>query len=70
MSWASLRDLGIPLRLARAAAIRQLALHAPAPIIADALGFHHTTTQRQATYAGGIWNRYAAPAGPAPRAEP
>ena len=64
-----LRDLGIPLRLARVAAIRQLALQAPAPVIADALSFHHTTTQRQTIYAGGIWNRYAAPDGPEPRAE-
>lgn len=65
-----LRDLGIPLRLARVAAIRQLALQAPAPVIADALGFHHTTTHRQTIHAGGIWNRYAAPDGPAPRAGP
>ena len=64
-----LRDLGVPLRLARVAAIRQLALQAPAPVIADALGFHHTTTQRQTIHAGGIWNRYAAPR-PAPGAEP
>jgi len=65
-----LRDLGVPLRLARVAAIRQLALQAPAPVIADALGFHHTTTQRQTIHAGGIWNRYAAPGPPAPGAEP
>jgi len=64
-----LRDLGVPLRLARVAAIRQLALQAPAPVIAEALGFHHTTTHRQTIHAGGIWNRYAAPDGPAQRAE-
>lgn len=62
-----LRELGLPLRLARVAAIRQLALQAPAPVIADALGFHQTTTQRQTIHAGGIWNRYAAPV---PGAEP
>ena len=62
-----LRDLGVPLRLARVAAIRQLALQAPAPVIAEALGFHHTTTHRQTIHAGGIWNRYAAPD---PAAEP
>lgn len=56
-----LRHLGIPMRRARVAAIRQLALQAPAPVIADALGFHNTTTQRQTIHAGGIWNRYAAP---------
>jgi hypothetical protein len=62
-----LRDLGVPLRLARVAAIRQFALQAPAPVIAEALGFHQTTTQRQTIHAGGIWNRYAAPT---PGAEP
>jgi hypothetical protein len=56
-----LRDLGVPLRRARIAALRQLVLQAPAPVIAEALGFHHTTTHRQTVYAGGIWNRYAAP---------
>lgn len=65
-----LRDLGVPLRLARVAAIRQLALQAPAPVIAEALGFHHTTTQRQTTHTGGTWNRYTAPARPDPEAEP
>ena len=64
-----LRDLGVPLRHARVAAIRQLALQAPAPVIAEALGFHHTTTHRQTIHAGGIWNRYAAPDPPAPGAE-
>ena len=56
-----LRDLGVPLPRARIAALRQLVLQAPAPVIAEALGFHHTTTHRQTVYAGGIWNRYAAP---------
>ncbi|TQM11132.1 hypothetical protein [Pseudonocardia kunmingensis] len=65
-----LRDIGVPLRLARVAALRQLALQAPAPVIAEALGFHHTTTQRQTIHAGGIWNRYAAPDGPTQQAEP
>ena len=64
-----LRDLGVPLRLARVAAIRQLALQAPAPVIAEALGFHHTTTHRQTIHAGGIWNRYAAPGRPTSRAQ-
>jgi hypothetical protein len=56
-----LRDIGVPLRRARIAALRQLVLQAPAPVIAEALGFHHTTTHRQTVYASGIWNRYAAP---------
>jgi integrase len=55
-----LRDLGLPMRTARISALRQLVLQAPAPVIADALGFHHTTTHRQHTNAGGTWNRYAA----------
>jgi hypothetical protein len=62
-----MRDIGIPLRHARVAALRQLALQAPAPVIADALGFHHHPPAD--VHAGGIWNRYAAPDGPAPRAE-
>jgi len=55
-----LRDLGFPLREARISALRQLVLQAPAPVIAGALGFHHTTTTRQAASAGSTWSRYAA----------
>jgi hypothetical protein len=54
-----LRNHGLPLRTARISALRQLVLQAPAPVIADALGFHHTTTTRQHINAGGPWNRYA-----------
>lgn len=54
-----LRDLGLPMRAGRIAAIRQLVLQAPAPVIAGALGFHQTTTTRQVSAAGGTWNRYA-----------
>lgn len=55
-----LRDVGLPMRTARTSALRQLVLQAPAPVVADALGFgsHHTTTQRQRANAGGTWNRY------------
>jgi hypothetical protein len=53
-----LHNLGFPMRNARISALRQLVLQVPAPVIADALGFHHTTTQRQHTHAGGTWNRY------------
>jgi hypothetical protein len=42
-----LRDHGLPLRTARISALRQLVLAVPAPVLADALGFHHTTTTRQ-----------------------
>jgi len=33
-------------------------LDVPAPVTAAALGFHHTTTNRQVRHAGGTWNRY------------
>jgi hypothetical protein len=55
-----LRDLGIPLRTARISALRQLVTQVPAPVIADALGFHHTTTHRQHAHAGTTWTRYTA----------
>jgi hypothetical protein len=54
-----LHDLGLPMRTARISALRQLVLQAPAPVIAGALGFHHTTTTRQHTNAAGPWSRYA-----------
>ncbi|MET9248028.1 hypothetical protein [Nonomuraea sp. NPDC003709] len=54
-----IRGLGIPGRAARTAALRQLVLQAPAPVIAQALGFHDKTTTRLASEAGGTWSRYA-----------
>jgi hypothetical protein len=56
----ALRDAGLPMRNARTSALRDLVLQAPAPVVADALGFHQTTTTRQFTAAGGRWSRYAA----------
>lgn len=56
---AQLRDHGLPLRTARISALRQLVLQVPAPVIAGALGFHHTTTTRQHVNAGATWSRYA-----------
>ncbi len=53
-----LRDLGLPMRTARISALRQLVLQVPAPVIADALGFHYTTTTRQHAHAGAPWSRY------------
>lgn len=44
---------------ARPAALRQLVLQAPAPVIATALGYHHITTTRHAAQAGTTWNTYA-----------
>lgn len=31
----------------------------PAPVIAEALGFHHPTATRQVTNADGPWSQYA-----------
>ncbi len=50
---------GIPSIGGRVAAIRQLVLQAPAPVVADALGIHYTTAHRHLAQAGGTWNRYA-----------
>jgi hypothetical protein len=55
-----LLELGVPMRIGRAAALRDLVMQDPAPVVADALGFHHTTTQRQRAAAGGTCSRYAA----------
>ncbi|MFJ8207526.1 hypothetical protein [Micromonospora chalcea] len=53
-----LRTLGFPMRGARVSAIRQLVLQAPAPVVADALGFHEKSTARQVGNAGATWSRY------------
>jgi hypothetical protein len=53
------RDLGIPALAGRTAALRQLVLQAPAPVVAQALGYHHNTATRVATEAGTPWSRYA-----------
>ncbi len=52
--------LQIPTTQARTAAFRQLVLQAPAPVIADALGYHANTAQRHHAEAGGTWHRYPA----------
>jgi hypothetical protein len=52
------RDLGIPALAGRTAALRQLVLQVPAPVVAQALGYHHKTTTRVATEAGTPWSRY------------
>ena len=43
----------------RACAIRRHVLDMPAPIVAEALGYHHVTTAKLAAQAGGTWSRYA-----------
>ncbi|WP_395297156.1 hypothetical protein ACF9IK_29770 [Kitasatospora hibisci] len=68
-----LREIGIPVAAARGAAIRQQLLELPAPVVADALGYHDKTTSRLLRETGGTWSRYAAgnhnrsPAGWLPR---
>ncbi|GAA3740399.1 hypothetical protein HDA32_002633 [Spinactinospora alkalitolerans] len=54
-----IRDIGVPGTAVRTSALRQLVLQAPAPVIAQALGFHSKTTTRVVSQAGGTWNRYA-----------
>jgi hypothetical protein len=53
------RELGVPALAGRTAALRQLVLQVPAPVVAQALGYHHNTTTRVATEAGTPWSRYA-----------
>ncbi|MEU4645272.1 hypothetical protein [Micromonospora sp. NPDC023814] len=47
-----LRQLGFPPIDARGSALRQLVLQAPAPVVANALGFHQKSTARQVAQAG------------------
>lgn len=54
-----LRHLGFPTRPGRTAAIRQLVLQAPAPVIARMLGYNDDHTTRIAEEAGGTWRHYA-----------
>ncbi|MFQ6331398.1 hypothetical protein ACLMAL_35430 [Nocardia sp. CWNU-33] len=54
-----LDDLGLPTGATRAATLRQLVLQAPAPVIADALGFSAHHMNRIWTAAGGSWKSYA-----------
>jgi len=55
----ALRAAGVPTQAARTAALRQLVLQAPAPVVAGMLGYHDTTTTRTAAEAGSPWSRYA-----------
>ncbi|MEU9131846.1 hypothetical protein AB0D08_27700 [Kitasatospora sp. NPDC048540] len=69
---ARLGEIGIPVAAARGAAVRQQLLELPAPVVADALGYHDKTTSRLLRENGGTWSRYAtgdhtrSPAGWAP----
>jgi integrase len=55
-----LGKVGVPASAARGAAIRQQLLEMPAPVVADALGYHDKTTTRLLNEAGSQWSRYAA----------
>jgi hypothetical protein len=55
----ALRKLGLPAEKGRTSAIRRLVLQAPAPVIAQALGYHDKSTTRIATEAGAPWKNYA-----------
>jgi hypothetical protein len=57
---ALINKLGVPTRTARTAAIHQHLLEMPAPLVADALGYHPVTTAKIASHAGANWSRYAA----------
>jgi hypothetical protein len=54
----SLRHLGIPVTQARTAALRELILHAPAPVIAQALGYSQGAAHKHLADAAGTWNQY------------
>jgi hypothetical protein len=43
---------------ARTAALCELVLQASAPVIAEALGYSHTTTHKHLADAAGTWNQY------------
>lgn len=57
--WTALRQFGVPATAARNAALRDLVLNAPVPVIARALGYSHPAAHRHATQAGQTWARYA-----------
>jgi hypothetical protein len=48
-----LSEIGVPVAAARGAAIRQQHLELPAPVVADALGYHDKTTSRLLKETGG-----------------
>jgi hypothetical protein len=54
-----LRDSGIHLLGARNAALRELVLEMPPPIVASALGYSAQVTEKHAEDAGRTWVTYA-----------
>ncbi|WP_443089351.1 hypothetical protein [Yinghuangia sp. ASG 101] len=56
---ALLDKAGTPIAAARGAAVRRQLLELPAPVVADAPGYHDKTTSRLRNETGGTWSRYA-----------
>jgi hypothetical protein len=56
---ALVNQLGVPTTTGRTSAIRQHILDMPAPVVADALGYHQVSAARIASQAGATWSRYA-----------
>jgi hypothetical protein len=52
------RQYGIAVQAGRTAALRQLVLQTPAPVIASMLSYHDTHTAWLVAEAGGTWSRY------------
>ncbi|WP_435593665.1 hypothetical protein [Nocardia sp. bgisy118] len=52
-------DLGLPAQATKSATLRQLVLQAPAPVVADALGFSAKHLTRVWGEAGGSWTTYS-----------
>lgn len=53
------QDLGLPAQATKSATLRQLVLQAPAPVLADALGFSAKHMTRVWGEAGGSWTTYS-----------
>jgi hypothetical protein len=49
----------LPAQATRVAALRQLVLQAPAPVVADALGYHNKHVTKVWAETGGNWKTYA-----------
>ena len=56
---ALITALGVPNVAGRVAAMHQHVLEMPAPVVADALSYHHVTTTRVAAQVTADWTRYA-----------
>jgi hypothetical protein len=52
---ALINRLGVPTSTGRTAAIHQHVMEMPAPVVADALGYHPVTTAKVATQVGASW---------------